>query len=184
MSLTTHQRMDALAFRGLPEGPPFFELIGGVLHMSPSPSFWHQEIVGNLYAAIRNHLRLHRQGKVVLSPSDVELSLEDVYQPDLYFVSNERFAVLREHGIKGAPDLVVEVLSPGTAKLDLGVKRAAYAKAGVLEMWAVDPDRHRIDVFRLQESSGEPVHSFEGTDVLTSIVLPGLQIPMAEAFES
>lgn len=83
----------------------------------------------------------------MIAPSDVELSPSDVYEPDIYFVSKERLGIFTEQGASGAPDLVVEVLSPGTAKLDLGPKREVYASVGVKEMWLVDERQSKIDLY-------------------------------------
>src|SRR5439155_5763685 len=116
---TTHRQMTASEYKQLPEGPPHFQLVDGELYMSPSPNFFHQEILGNLFALLHSFVRRHRLGKVIAAPSDVELTARDVYQPDIYFISNDRLEIVTEQGVEGAPDLVVEILSPGTARLDL-----------------------------------------------------------------
>ncbi len=178
---TTHQHLSVAEYRKLPEGPPHFQLIAGELYMSPSPRFWHQEIVLGIASSIREYLRRHPIGKVVVAPSDVELSPEDVYQPDIYFVSQTRYDILCEHGAIGAPDWVIEVLSPGTAQLDLGPKREAYARAGVGEFWIVRPQEGRVDLYRLQEVSTHPLHAFTMADTLSTPLLPGWSLPVAEA---
>ncbi len=152
--------------------------------MSPSPRYWHQKIVLNIASTIREHLRKHPVGEVVVAPSDVELTSEDVYQPDVYFISQERLGILTEQGPRGAPDLVVEVLSPGTAKLDLGPKRDVYASAGVMEMWVVDGRQSKIDIYFLQQGHFALVRSAIAGDTIETPLIPGLRFDVREIFES
>lgn len=152
--------------------------------MSPLPRYWHQKIVLNIASAIREHLRNHRVGEVIISPSDVELTFEDVYQPVVYFIAQERLAILTEQGPSGAPDLVVEVLSPGTAKLDLGPKREVYGAAGVKEMWVMDARQRKIDIYMLQEVGLRLVHTVLADDTIEPPLIPGLTFDVSEIFES
>ena len=138
----------------LPEGPPYYQLIEGDLYMAPSPDLFHQGILGNIYFVLRSHLTGHPAGTVHIAPSDVQLSELNVYQPDLYFVSNARKSILTRHGAEGAPDLIVEILSLKTARLDKGVKRDIYARAGVLEYWVVDVKSNVVWVHRSPGASG------------------------------
>ncbi len=183
---TTHQRMTAKEYQQLPEGPPYFQLVRGELFKSPSPRFWHQEIALNIASSIREHLRRNRGlGEVIISPSDVELTDDDVYQPDIYFVSADRLAeVITEQGASGAPDLVIEVLSPSTAKLDLGPKAEVYGAAGVKEMWVVNGRDKQIPIYFLQ--SGELVLSrtLKISDTIETSLIPGWRLQVAEIFES
>src|SRR5262245_9987884 len=119
----------------LPEGPPYYQLIEGDLYMAPSPDLFHQDIAGNIYHLVRFYLAKCRAGSVYIAPCDVQLTELNVYQPDVFFVANSRKHIMTKHGAKGAPNLVVEVLSPKTARLDKGAKRVVYARAGVEEMW-------------------------------------------------
>jgi Uma2 family endonuclease len=96
------------------EGPPYYQLIDGELQMSPSPNRFHQDIVVSVTAALKQHLDMAHCGRVYLAPSDVVLAEGCVLQPDIYFVSAERASILTDQGARGAPDLVIEVLSPGT----------------------------------------------------------------------
>lgn len=175
--------MTAREFYELPEGPPWFQLVHGELFMSPSPDRFHQDIVGNLLWILANHVRSTGCGKLYSGPSDVELSPDDVYEPDLYYVSNERAAILTEHGAVGAPDLVIEVLSPGTARLDLVGKRIVYAQAGVQEMWIVRPTERRVEVWRFAVNPSEPIAALSENDTLTSPLFKLLEIPVTEIFQ-
>ena len=145
----------------------------------------HQEILGRLHLLIGTWLQGHRVGKVFVAPLDVLFSRFDVVEPDLLYVSNERAAeVLSVQHVTGAPDLVIEIASPGTRKRDETIKRRLYERSSVAEYWVVDPD---IDVIRIYRRSGErferPVElSREADDVLTTALLPGLEISVARVF--
>lgn len=182
---TTHRRMSAEEYRQLPEGPPYFQLIRGELFLSPSPRYWHQKIVGNIFSPIHEHLRKHRNiGEVVISPSDVELTTDDVYQPDIYFVSRERLDnVLTEQGASGAPDLIVEVLSASTARLDRGPKSEVYGAAGVKEMWVVDGRERKINVYFLREGQLTLARTAGADDMIETSLIPGLSLDVREIFE-
>jgi Uma2 family endonuclease len=176
--------MSAPEFRQLPEGPPYFQLIKGELFMSPSPRWRHQQIVLNIASAIREHLRKHRVGKVTIAPSDVELSPDDVYEPDIYFVSKARVGIFTEQGASGAPDLVIEVLSPSTARLDRGPKREGYAAAGVRELWFVEPRQRKIEIYTLQGSELALVRTAGIGDTIETPLIPELTLDVREIFES
>ena len=107
------------------------ELIEGDFFMVPAPNIKHQKIVGYLGAVLRAHVHGQRLGTLLLAPTDVVLSDEDVVQPDLLFVSNARRDIITEDNVAGAPDLVIEVLSPSTAERDMNLKLTLYAGAGV-----------------------------------------------------
>ena len=98
--------------------------------------------------------------EVFVAPLDVFLSDINVYQPDVVFISNQRRSILTEHGLEGAPDLAVEVLSPGTARFDKGSKRKVYARTGVKELWLVDPDAKLIHVYQLVKDAETPAATY------------------------
>ena len=117
-----------------------------------------------------------------LAPYDVVLSDYDVAQPDMLFVSNDRSAIVTERNIQGAPDLVVEVLSPGTPRYDRGYKQVLYSRHGVREYWLVDPDAGTVEV--LAESGRElaPLATYRRGRTLTSPLLEGLSIDLEQVF--
>jgi Uma2 family endonuclease len=170
-------------YRELPEGPPYYQLIDGELVMSPSPNFFHQTIIINFAVILRNYLAEHPIGKLAIAPSDVCLTDLDVYQPDLYFVSNERKSILSKQGAEAAPDLAVEILSPKTARLDKGVKREIYGRTGVRELWLVDPELREVQVFRLPESAERPLGTYRFGQEFESALFPGLKISLAKIFQ-
>ena len=170
-------------YRELPEGPPHYQLIEGDLFMSPAPGRYHQDILRNITFIFFEYLQKKRVGEIYFAPFDVFLTDLNVYQPDMVFVSNTRKAILSDRGAEGAPDLVVEILSPKTAKLDKGVKKEIYSRTGVQELWIVDPDLENIQVYRLAESSDVPVGTFGVKQKFQTPLLPGLKIPVAKIFE-
>lgn len=178
----TIYRMTAREFFQLPAGPPYFQLIDGDLYMSPSPRRYHQQLSMRLSVLLGNFVEAHDVGELYAAPSDVVLADDTVLEPDLYFVSKARAGILTEQGAHGAPDLVIEILSPSTAKMDLGRKREVYAQSGVLEMWVVAPETRTIECHRFAESASEPVLVWGAGDVLASPVLPGFAVKVADVF--
>ena len=161
------------------------ELLDGEHVVTPSPNTKHQDIVANLHFHIRLWLETRPVGRVFLSPYDIVLSMFDVVVPDLVYFSSERAAaVLTPKHAAGAPNLVVEIASPGTRQRDETIKRRIYERFGVDEYWVVDPELDSVRVFRRQgERFGRPVEcSMEAGDVLTSPLLPGLDLPLTRVF--
>ncbi len=152
--------------------------------MSPSPNRYHQDIVLNVAVALKDYVRQTRAGHIYVAPSDVVFTDEHVLHPDIYFVSAERASILTPQGAQGAPDLVVEILSPGTARLDLGRKREIYAESGVLEFWAVSPPGRTVEIYRFRESPSAPVQVLKGGDAVTTPLLPGFSLSLSAVFES
>lgn len=168
-------------YAALPEGAKY-QLVGGDLVVSPSPNRRHQGICMDLALRLGNWVRARRLGVLYAGPTDVILSDEDTVRPDLLFVSNERKPRLAPEGIRGAPDLCVEVLSPHNHDLDCRVKRRLYARHGVTEYWIVDPDARTVEVWRLQEDAERPRAILREKDTLTSAMFPGLEVRLAELF--
>jgi Uma2 family endonuclease len=161
------------------------ELIDGEHYVTPSPNTKHQRVSGNLHYLIRAWLEDHPIGQVFYAPFDVVFSRFDVVEPDLLYLSNERVAeVVTSQHVTGAPDIVIEIGSPGTRKRDETIKRRLYERSGVSEYWVVDPE---LDVVRVYRRAGESFSrpnelSREAGDVLTTPHLPGLEIPLSRAF--
>jgi Uma2 family endonuclease len=166
----------------LPEGDRR-ELIEGDFYVVPAPSIWHQTIAANLGMALRAFARGNRLGTVLWAPTDVVLSPESVVQPDILFISNERRGIITEDNVSGAPDLVVEILSPSTADRDRELKLTLYARYGVREYWIVDPEDSSVEVMALEEAGVESARRYT-TGRVESPVLPGLEIALAEIFAS
>ena len=133
----------------LPEDKRYY-LIDGELYMAPAPSSRHQRLPLKLARLLADFIEGHGLGEVYIAPLDVILSEEDVLQPDLLFVTQERRGIVSERGCEGPPDLVVEILSPATEQRDRELKRKVYAKFGVPEYWLVDPQAESIEVMALE----------------------------------
>ncbi len=172
-------------YKALPESETKrYELLGGELVVVPSPTWKHQDVLYRLYFYLKAFVDEHNLGHVVGAPLDVFLSDEDVVQPDVLFISHERASIIREDGVYGAPDLVVEVLSPSTAERDRTYKKTLYARHGVREYWIVDPALGTVEVFTLGERGFERTALYNLEETLRSPLLQGLEIPLAKVFFS
>ena len=171
----------------LPEDHLRHELIDGEHVVTPSPTTAHQAISLNLVRLLLPYLDRHRSGRLLYAPFDVRLSMFTVLVPDLVYFTAERFArVVNEKHATAAPDLVVEILSPGTRRRDKGRKRAVYDREGVQEYWIVDPDARSMTVLRRPRAGAGLTDVATTTavvgDVLESPLFPGLRIPLRDVF--
>ena len=166
--------------RDTPDDGRRYEIIGGELIVSPAPVPEHQELLGCLFLLFAAFVNARRLGKVYLSPIDVGLFDHDNVQPDLIFIARDRLGIVGPTRIEGAPDLVLEVLSPGTRHLDQVRKAALYATAGVREYWLVDPEARSIAVLALVGQHFEPAPQSEG--IARSGAPPGLEVEIAPLF--
>ena len=171
-------------FVHFPDDGKRHELIDGEHYVTPSPNTKHQTVSVNLTANLAWYLEAHPIGRVFHAPFDVVFSNFDVVEPDLLYVSRQRLDVLTEKHVRGAPDLVVEILSPGTKKVDEGAKRDLYERFGVREYWMVNPALDTVTVYRLRDLAlvREAELSAAGGDVLTTPLLPGWAAPLARIF--
>lgn len=166
----------------LPDDGLRHEIIDGAHYVTPSPVVRHQRISRDLLLFLAIYLRTHPIGEVLDAPCDVLLSETDIVVPDLVFVSKARAHLITEKNLQGPPDLVVEILSPGTRSRDLRLKHDLYERAGVEEYWVVDPDTDVVDVYRRAGSTfGDPVRRTRD-DVVTTPILPGLEMPLDTIF--
>jgi Uma2 family endonuclease len=171
--LGPYREADYLA---LPDEPRC-ELLYGRLPVTPSPSIRHQRVVRQVFRLLLDFAD-RAGGEVFPSPLDVRLADHSIVQPDVIYVSSERAGILGQR-VKGAPDLVVEVLSPATARRDVGEKLRLYAESGVAEYWIIDPEHETIE-FLENTAAGFRLRLPEGT-VYRSAVVGGLELDL-EAF--
>lgn len=169
-------------YRTLPETGPRHQVVEGELLLTPAPSLRHQRVAFRVADALYHFVEGRALGTVVCSPVDVILSDTNVVQPDIVYVSNARRSALVREGIRGIPDLCVEILSGGTEDLDRGAKRLLYARFGVTEYWIVDPEANTVEVYRLQENASTPARRFAASDALVTALLPGLSIALSDVF--
>lgn len=144
------------------------EFINGDIYMTPAPVPAHQFTVRNLLRALDAYAVTQRLGEVLSSPLDIELAPErQIVQPDLIFISQDRVAALvGEKRITGAPDLLVEILSPATARLDRHVKLPLYAASGVAEYWIVDMAEQAVEVYTLDGATYRVAGIFLNGDII------------------
>lgn len=159
------------------------EVIGGVFLGTPAPSRLHQRAVLRIAATLLQDVERKGLGEVHVAPFDVVLRAPapaEIFQPDVVVVLEANLGRLEDRGVMGPPDLVVEVLSPATARRDLLWKRRRYEEHGVAELWLVQADLGRIEIYRLQGGAyGQPfVH--EADAQVQSPLFPGLSWPVAE----
>ncbi|NJN66574.1 MAG: Uma2 family endonuclease [Chloroflexaceae bacterium] len=157
------------------------ELSDGELIAPPMPTTEHQDIVGNIYVALRAYVRVRRLGRVGIAPLPVRLWEGKVREPDVMVMLNEHLErVTSQHW--GPPDLVVEVLSPGTTETDRTQKPREYALAGVPEYWIVAPATRSVEVYRLEEQAYALEATCREPGVVVSRVVGGLVVPVADIF--
>ena len=161
------------------------ELIDGEHYVTPSPNVKHQRVQINLVRALLSYLDAHPVGEIFCAPLDVVLSQHDVVEPDMFYLSHERAAeVLTPQHARGAPELVIEIASTSTRKRDETIKRQLYERDGVSEYWVIDPELDSIRVYRREgDRFGRAVElTSERGDLLTTPLLPGLEIELARIF--
>ena len=162
-----------------------YELLDGELIMVAAPNIKHESVRSLLGHHLGNFIIDHGLGKLFYAPCDVVLSESDVVQPDLLFVSREREHLLSGgQNVQGAPDLVVEILSPGTARRDRGDKRALYGKHGVIEYWLVDPMAETVSIHRQRAGVLVLSRTFGREQTLRSRLLAGLELRLDDIFSS
>ena len=171
-------------YLAMPDEYPRYELLEGELIERVSPTSRHQRISRQLFTALNTHCAAHDLGEVFYAPLDVILSRTVVVQPDLLFISKARRAELIGERITGAPDLVIEILSPATSARDFNQKRKLYARHGVKEYWIVDPAPRdgTIEVQRLQGNVFSTLGLFEKGQTLTASTFEGLAVDLGQVF--
>jgi Uma2 family endonuclease len=167
MAVQVH--MTAKEFLALPESELPMEFIHGEVIMSPAPTLDHQRLLARLFDLIR---RLIPNGEVLFAPVDVYLDDENVVQPDILWVAAESKCVSVEgRYLRGAPDLVVEIFSPGNTRRDKKDKFRLYEKHGVREYWMADPGDKWLEAWQLQEGRYSLIDIFGPGDSLASPLL-------------
>ena len=159
------------------------EIIAGQLFVTPAPSTRHQQAVAELIMLLGTYAKQHG-GHVFPAPTDVFFSEESVVEPDVLFIREEHSDRIETRFVRSAPDVVVEVSSPSTRRLELHRKRELYERFGVPEYWYVDLEADRIEFYRLQQGRYPAPMLLGRADFLESAQLPGLSIPAGEILGS
>lgn len=168
----------------LPDDGNRYELIDGELFVTASPLKLHQFVSKRLFKRLDDHVDANDLGEAYCAPFDVYLKIPGAtgptrVQPDMLFVSKARSHIIRDW-VRGAPDLVVEIVSESSGNVDYVEKRDVYDAAGVREYWIVNPFNKTTTVYRFGVA-GSPF-TLSGEDSLSSPLLPGFQLRLAELF--
>jgi len=158
------------------------EIIEGELFISPAPAMKHQSISKKIFKMLDDFITKHNLGEVWYAPCDVIFSNINVMQPDILFILNENHEILTALNIKGAPDLIVEILSPSTVENDRIYKKLVYEKFGVKEYWIVDPQEEMIEVWSLEDARFQMFHQAKKNDKLRSKLLGKLELDLSLVF--
>ena len=162
-----------------------YELLDGELIMVPAPNLKHQTVQLKLTMRLGLFIENRALGTLFTPVCDVMLSDTDVVQPDLLFISRERDHLLSGgQNVQGAPDLVVEILSPSSAEQDRGKKRALYGQHGVTEYWLVDPIAETVTIHRQRGGVLAATHTFGRGQTLRSPLFAGLELHLDDIFSS
>ena len=164
----------------LPEWAPY-QLVGGDLVFTPARTPYHQEVLLNLGHPMYDFVLANDLGVFFLI-LDVYLDDKETYQPDIVFIAGGRTNIVGEKNIEGAPDLVVEILSPITAYYDLKPKFRNYEKYGVREYWIVDPEGRSVEIFVLKDARFLPSQRIRGSGVVESKILAGFTVTLEQIF--
>ncbi len=152
-----------------------YEIIDGELVVSPAPILDHQRVVHAIVRLLDRFVDAAGTGEVFFAPVDVELTPHDIFEPDVLYVSEDRRDIKRHGRIVGAPDLVVEVLSPSSFHRDRVQKLAVYARADVREYWLADPEARTLTIHANDGGTMKPLAP-DDLGRIASAVLPGLVI--------
>jgi Uma2 family endonuclease len=158
------------------------QILDGELFVASSPLTRHQRVIVRVFEALRRWDQANPGGEVFLSPLAVTLGPRTVLEPDLFYVAPESMHKVVERGIEGAPELVVEVLSPSTRRFDEVKKRRRYARARVCEYWVMDPESDAVRVNRRDGDHFQSLPELRGDDVLRTPLLPGFEAVVAHFF--
>jgi Uma2 family endonuclease len=162
----------------LPESNLPTELWDGELIRSPSPSFLHQEIVDRFHDLLKTWVRQRQLGKTVAAPMDMVLTIHRATQPDVMFISNEKLSIIKDR-VRGAADLVAEVISPGSRQRDRIDKRDLYEQHGVREYWIIDPEAKTVEVLHLERGAYQLVGRWHPGESAQSRLLQGFEVPVS-----
>jgi Uma2 family endonuclease len=184
MSTQIEPLLTIIDLDSMPDDGKRYEIIEGELLVSRAPNLTHQRVSGNLFAAFRGYLDHNPIGEILATPGVIFSEFSGVI-PDVVFVSNERRAeIAAGERIMGAPDLIIEIVSPGAEneRRDRIAKRQLYGKYGVKEYWVVDPYNRTIEVYLFKEKSLRLHATYAEADEVISSVLPGFTCKVENIF--
>jgi len=166
----------------LPESNLPTELWDGEIVAPPTPSFFHQQVIGNFIEQLGVWIRKHCLGKTNIGPLDMVLTPTRATQPDVIFISNERLGIIRDGRVRGAADLVAEVISPESRRRDRIDKRDLYEQHGVREYWLIDPEAQTVEVLHLESGVYQLAGRWHPRERAASRLLKGFEVPVSALF--
>jgi Uma2 family endonuclease len=180
--VTTVRKLTYADYAKMPADGFRHEIIEGEEYMTPPPGTDHQTVVVNLARILGNHVVARKLGRMFVAPTAVVLSKHDAVEPDVMFVSKANASIITPKNIQGAPDLVVEVLSPSTAANDRGPKLKKYEEADVREYWIVDPSAKTVEIREFRTS--RRMRAYQDDQSFQSELFPGLSVRLEDIFSS
>ena len=166
----------------LPWDGKTYQVIKGELYVTPAPTTYHQKISINLASSIWNYIKKTDWGEIYYAPTDIIFSSTDVVQPDIVGISKDRMAIIKEEGIFGAPDLIIEILSPSTHAIDAKTKKALYERHGVFEYLLVYPEEKKVESFLLRKGKYTDPKTYLKDEQIDIASIPGLILHLKEVF--
>jgi Uma2 family endonuclease len=178
----TVEEFQAMEF---PENDFFiYELINGIIMKKAAPKPRHQLVSRRLTHAFENYLETQAIGHIFYAPIDVFFDKYSQAQPDILFIKNDRdFIIDLDDGIMGAPDLLVEIISPGSYRMDRVDKKDLYEKFAVKEYWIIDPNNQVVEVYLMDNNAYTLNQILEVEGIITSTVLEGFELNIQKIFE-
>jgi Uma2 family endonuclease len=161
-----------------------YELHNGQIIIMPTPTPRHQRLSMRLSHRLYHFVDTHQLGEIFTAPMDTVFTPHDVLQPDLLFLSTEKLHLIGAKKIEGAPDLVVEILSPSNVAREMSYKKHVYEFSGVREYWVVNLEKQSVTQYENIEGEFFLRRVFQKTEILTSIILTGFETPLETLFES
>ena len=165
----------------LPDDGKRYEILEGDLAVSPSPNRKHQLAVQAAFLFL-THLKEQGMGQGFVAPFDVVFDEYNVAEPDVLFVRADRLAIITDANVQGAPDLIIEVLSPSSRDRDLGVKAHLYARFRVPEYWVVDPEQETLTIYHLIDDGYRRAGPFRPEEQVHSVLFPSITLNVADLF--
>jgi Uma2 family endonuclease len=150
--------------------------------MAPAPDLPHQAISRNLEFIFLSYLQQNPVGVLFDAPTDVFFDRENIWQPDIFIVLNHNRHILKRKRCEGAPDFIVEILSPNNRQLDLHTKRIVYARHGVTEYWIIDPESKELFIYRFDENMSQPAAAIKSPEKAIGPLFPGLSVELQTVF--
>ncbi len=184
-TLQTGTKLTYQEYLNEPETMLRFDIVDGEVIMSAAPNIYHQRTSAKIYLPVHQFVSERGLGEVLYAPLDIIIQRDPLRtrQPDLLFISNQRANIVQDDRIHGAPDLVVEILSPGNTRAEIKGKLSDYAQIGVLECWLVSPQAQTVEVLQLQNGEWQRLRIHGPGETIQSTTLPGLDLPLSQIFQ-